>query len=92
MNSTKRWWRLSGLLPRTSPQAQVAAAVVASEVAWEAPTTILAMTMATLVPGLVVVATAMVRMWTGAMVEGAEVVMQAMELQVMAMVVAMVQE
>jgi hypothetical protein len=42
------------------------------------------MAMATLVPGLVAVALAMV--------EGAEVVMQAMELQVMAMVVAMVQE
>jgi len=84
MNSTKRWWRLSGLLPRTSPQAQVAAAVVASEVAWEAASTILAMAMATLVLGLVVVAPAMV--------EGAEVVMQAMELQVMAMVVPMVQE
>jgi len=84
MNSTKRWWRLSGLLPRTSPQAQVATAVVASEVAWEAAATILALAMAILVLGLVVVAPAMV--------EGAEVVMQAMELQVMVMVVAMVQE
>jgi hypothetical protein len=84
MNSTKRWWRLSGLLPRTSPQAQVATAVVASEVAWEAAATILALAMAILVLGLVVVAPAMV--------EAAEVVMQAMELQVMVMVVAMVQE
>ncbi len=95
MSSTKRWWRLSGPLPRTSLQALEGTPVVALEVA----TTVLATVKATLVLE-VVVAAAMLDVGTAAMgrlLVQAEVVMrvmaqQAMELQATVVVLAMVQE
>jgi hypothetical protein len=95
MSSTKRWWRLSGPLPRTSLRALEGTPVVALEVA----TTVLATVKATLVLE-VVAAAAMLDVGTAAMgrlLVQAEVVMrvmaqQAMELQATVVVLAMVQE
>ncbi len=98
MSSTKRWWRLNGPLPRTSLLALVAV-LVALEVAWEEATTILAMAKATQVLGVVGVlpmvggeTAVMGRLLErGGVVMGATV-QQAMELQAMVALVAMVQE